>query len=232
MNTYTAFSAIIAFGNDYGKVHSYLAIPLCAVSVVMNLINAAVLGSKQIRSGTNSFLFLMSVCYCVMNLVYLVTTIHDSIKYSSGCVSHIFTYGWAVTVLIFAHLSFTLHCLATWLTVGLALFRCVQLKTKGRSCTTIAVAAKCIGLITIITILMCLPNYCSFGIQRFPMEETTCIAANRSDTETPGWVIESSKISSLVDTLAIAFLLTSIVFFIVPCCLLVCAFGYLVHKLA
>jgi len=62
MNTCTAFTAVIDFGNDYGKVHSYLAIPICSVSIVTNLINTAVLGSKQMRSGTNLFLLLMSIC--------------------------------------------------------------------------------------------------------------------------------------------------------------------------
>ncbi len=108
----SSFNGVLEFGEFYARFHPYLAILVCSVSIVTNTLNAAVLGSKHMRNGSNTFLLVMAICYNLMNIIYLATVVHDFVQGSLTCDSHLFSYSWSVKLLMSSNLSFTLHYMA------------------------------------------------------------------------------------------------------------------------
>ncbi len=233
----TTYKLVAEFGESYSKIHLYLAVPVCVFSLLTNILNLVVLSQKELRSATNCLLQAVAVCHLSLNTFYLGSIIHDS-YYTVGdspCESHIFTFGWNLVVLLYSHLSFTLHGVGTWITVAMALLRCVQLKTRNSSYSNTTIATKVTVFVTIVVVGLCLPNYLAFTINKVPIEAVCSSPVDDSTNErvTDGWVIGPSETGTELNVhpFKMAFQLSAILFYIIPCCLLIVSFFYLVSTL-
>lgn len=231
----TEYLPIVQFGEAYNLLHPYLAIPICIFTVFTNILNSVILSSKYLLSATNCLLLFTAVCHLGINIIHLSSLVHDLLPFSITCDSHIYTYEWTSAMLLSSNLSFTLHVLATWLTVALAIVRCVQLKTRNNRYSHHAMAKKIGIFITIGASILCIPNYLAFSVKKIPEEmiEFLCVSENVHGNSTEGWLVAASDLSSKYNEtpLTIAFELSAILFFLIPCLLLIVAFCYLMSTL-
>lgn len=230
------YQSVADFGESYGKIHPYIAIIICLFSVGTNVINSVVLSSRELRSATNTLLLSIAVCHLFLNIFYLGSSVHDLVPQSIYCDSHIYTFEWVMTILLFSHVSFTLHALGTWFTVALAVVRCIQLKTRDNRYANPLVAVKIIAIVTLVVLFLCIPNYMAFSVNRVSEENNPllCIIPNSHVRMTEGWLIGASQISSNLNgrPFQIAFELSAVLFYLMPCCFLIVAFCYLLSTLS
>lgn len=233
MNDSAVYSEIISFSVFYHSIHGYIAFPVSVFGVISNIVNVIILTQNNLQSATNFMLASVAMCHLVLNTTYLIYVIHQSILFPDLCDPQRQSYGWVVFTLIFAHSSFTIYGLSTWLTVDLAIVRCLQLQTREPKYTRISTARNITCGTTFVVLVLCAPNYLSFELKLEDIGEIPCEGAANLTGEiyfVIGESVLSEKLRNL--PLRIAFWFSGVLFFLLPCTLLLVFGSYMLRILA
>lgn len=217
------------FAFYYGCIHGYLAFPICLLGICFNVLNVLVLCRREMRSATNFMLSSIAVCHTALMSIYIVYVSHMHLAHPDSCDPQRETYGWAVFTLIYANVTFTVYGLSTWLTVNLALIRCLVIRSRDSTFTKIGSAVWLCAATTSMVLISCVPNYLSFSIVK---SADTSYCSNASAG--PRYSIGPSSISERNENLPLklTFMISGILFFLVPCCLLTAFMAYLISSIA
>lgn len=213
---------LIKFSYEYSLIHGYVALPVCIFGITSNALNIMVLSHRELRSVTNYFLTAIAACHLILNTVYTILTI----SFPQRRQADYETFNWTVFQLISVHILFITYGLSTWLTVDLALIRCILLKSKSHRNNGARLALKTILLTMALVLVADTPNYISFSLRNHPV--------NISGTVESGWSIGPSAISVKYRNfpLKVAFWINGFLFFLIPSILLVIFISQLIRTLA
>lgn len=224
------YEEIVLFATSYQSIHAYIAVPLCVVGVVVNILNVTVLSRKELRSATNFFLLTIAICHIVLNAVYLVYLIYQNFVFPDKCDPHRHTLTYLTATLAFAHITLTAHGLSTWLTVDLAAVRCLQLRTKDQVYSEPVIAFKTFLVTLAGVFVICTPNYVCFNIMPASEPNDGCFEGSENDENSTHWRVGPSHFSESFDGLPLKFVFwfTSFAFFFLPALLLSVLIFYLI----
>jgi len=161
-NVSVATSGLLQFSRSYSLIHGYLAIVVCICGTLANLANVIVLTRPKMTSSTNIILTWLAIADLLKMVAYLPFDVHfyvlcdPSLPFPSTLIK-----GWSVYLIFFINFSVVCHTATTWLTVTLAIFRClcICLPIRGAKYCSLGRAKVAIFVVYASTILVCIPNY-------------------------------------------------------------------------
>ena len=111
---------------SYRLYHGYVALLVCTLGTLMNLLNVAVLTRKELRRAPiNRILTGLAAADCLVMLEYVPFAVYEYIVLPER---RLFPYGWAVFVLFHMHFSQLLHTISIALTLTLAVWRYIVVR--------------------------------------------------------------------------------------------------------
>uniref|UniRef100_A0A914S051 G-protein coupled receptors family 1 profile domain-containing protein n=1 Tax=Parascaris equorum TaxID=6256 RepID=A0A914S051_PAREQ len=116
-------SAIAQFDSSYGTVHPYIALFLCVVGTLMNLVTVIVLTRPSMISPVNVLLCSVALCDVIVMASYLIFVSHFLIGAANRCDHNDYSFAWAVFTLFHAHTSVIFHSTSIWLTVSIVFLK-------------------------------------------------------------------------------------------------------------
>lgn len=178
-------SSLHDFAREYAKYHGHLSAIVCVFGLLANLANIVVLTRKNMHSSINMILTWLAVADLCTMLSYFPVAVHFYIlKDPNLDVLKTRNYNW-IEFLMF-HSSFTIvcHTIAIWLTIVLAIFRYIYMSypTRGPQLCNPQRAKIAIFLVYLGTVITCIPNYLTNGIQRYC--DTLLLLVEKSDENT------------------------------------------------
>ncbi|UXI18854.1 hypothetical protein NH340_JMT04797 [Sarcoptes scabiei] len=153
---------------DYRSVHGYLSLGVCVFGIIANVLNIIVLTRKNMESPTNAILTGMAVSDLLVIASYIPYVIHNYIR-TEISPEQMYNYGWAVFTLFHAHNTVLFHTISIWLTVLLAVWRYITVRTRTRTLLTIRRARLFILLVYLIVPIFCIPVFISFTIHQIDL---------------------------------------------------------------
>ncbi|XP_003746589.1 sex peptide receptor-like [Galendromus occidentalis] len=153
-------------------IHGYLALVVCVLGIIANILNVAVLSRKNMISPTNCILIGLAVAdmlvmcfylpYCIMEFI----TEREQDCLIDGVMVACRSYPAVLYTLICSNATVVFHTVSTWLTVALAIFRwmAVAFPSHSRQLCSMKRAKIAIGLTYVGTFIACVPNYFSFTV--------------------------------------------------------------------
>nr|XP_046914042.1 G-protein coupled receptor dmsr-1-like [Dermatophagoides farinae] len=154
---------------EYRNIHGYLSLVVCVFGIIANVLNIIVLTRKNMESPTNTILTGMAVSDLLVIASFLPYVIHNYIR-TEVPEEQMYNYGWAVFTLFHAHNTVLFHTISIWLTVLLAVWRFITVRTplRTRSMLTIGRARLYILLVYLIVPVFCIPVFITFTIHPIP----------------------------------------------------------------
>jgi len=148
------------FSENFSKVHGYIADAICIFGVISNIMNVIVLTRRHMITPTNCILTALAIADFLTMLVYLVYATYFYIATEPRPDGH-HSQGWMYFILIQNHFIITCHNMAMWFTVSLAVFRYIFVchHVIGNRLCSLNRAILTIIIITIATIVVCVPNF-------------------------------------------------------------------------
>ncbi|XP_055328965.1 G-protein coupled receptor dmsr-1-like isoform X2 [Paramacrobiotus metropolitanus] len=158
-----------AFHAAYASIHGYLAVVICAVGIVGNLLSIAVLTRRSLVTPTTVLLTALIVVHTLLMMTYIPFVVHQNILNAVWPVALWHSYSWMA--FIFFHVQFTIvfHSIAAWLTVNLTLFRCwtVMFPRAADRCCKMLLPYTIIAAVGICNVIFWTPSYLSVQIDIF-----------------------------------------------------------------
>ena len=147
----------------YAEIHGYISVVVCLFGIIANIANIVVLNKKHMRTSTNVILMWLAVAdlctmveYVPFALRFYIFKDPDLLFLNSR------SYSWMCYLLFHADFSLTMHSMAIWLTIMLAIFRFLYVfTTKGSIYCSIKHAKIIILIVYISAVVVCIPNYIS-----------------------------------------------------------------------
>lgn len=162
---YNSTSPLAYFYENYFNIHGYLSVCICLFGILANTANIIVLTRKNmITSTTNYILLFLAIADLLTMLDYFPYAMHFYIlKDPDLHWPQTRGFGWVCFLLFHASFSIVCHTIAIWLTISLAIFRfiCIWFPARGNTYCTVERAKIAIGLIIVLTVIICIPNYIS-----------------------------------------------------------------------
>lgn len=178
------------FSAEYACVHGYLAVVVCLFGVIANTANILVLTRPNMLTCTNRILTWLAVADLLTMLSYLPVSVHFYI-YRDTTLSFPATpsLGWISFLLFQINITVVSHTIAIWLTISLAIFRCLCIcypTTGARMCTVRRANLTVLG-ICLSTAAVCIPNYLVTGIKTTHLsdDESPTAAHAQAQARTP-----------------------------------------------
>lgn len=231
------YQKLIAFHSYYTRYHGYIALVVCLFGIISNLLNITVLSRKELRTATNLFLLAIAYCHFVLNIIYSLYVLHDFLVYPNLCDPNRVTFEWISYTMLFAQLSVTIYGYSTWLSVCLALIRCLQIRTNNQHYSSISLTAKIMAFCFVATVCLCVPNYISFSVRENVISiDDGCLSWYPNFTRFQPiivWNIGASNFSERYDDipLRLTYWIIGFIFFIIPSLMLTVLICYLVWTL-
>ncbi|CAG2110456.1 unnamed protein product, partial [Medioppia subpectinata] len=122
------------FADFYRPIHGYLSLAVCVFGIIANVLNIIVLTRKNMISATNSILTGMAVSDMCVIASYIPFAIHNFIRTETD-EEVVNAYGWALFTLFHAHFTVICHTISIWLTVILAFWRYLAIRSPQNSKT-------------------------------------------------------------------------------------------------
>ncbi|KAH3822851.1 G-protein coupled receptor dmsr-1-like [Dreissena polymorpha] len=179
--------ALQTFATNYRPIHGYLAVIVCALGVLANVLNIIVLTRKNMISSTNIILtglaisdgLTMAFCFPFALQTYVLYGPTSSVERD--------TLSNARYTLTYAIVSVILHSISIWLTVTLAVFRYVFIRFPriGAYYCNIKRAKAAVVIVSIVVTVVCIPNSISYEFRSELRNES-----NTSQTEGVVWFID------------------------------------------
>ena len=148
------------FSQWYQGVHGYVSIAVCVFGVISNVMNIVVLTQKNMIMSTNVILTALAIADMLTMASYLPYALYFyCIAIPDWRYNH--PYGWIVYLLFNTNFIITVHTIAMWLTVALAVFRYIVVchHTLGPKLCNLQRAKLTILAVFLATCVFCIPNY-------------------------------------------------------------------------
>lgn len=111
--------------SGYRLYHGYVSVIVCSTGIVLNVINAVIWSSKNMRSSTNLILTTLAITDIVSLSMYLVYAVYFFLATGpSQQLNH--SQEWMYVVVIAFHEFIGFHTTSNWLTISLAIFRFIK----------------------------------------------------------------------------------------------------------
>lgn len=190
---------LFAISQWYISIHGYIAIIVCILGIIANLLNIIILTRRNMTSATNNLLSALAVSDGLTMLAYLPFAIRYYVMYGIDYSPERNTYGFALFIMFYACFSVVVHSVSIWLTVTLAIFRYLFIRYPGQGAQLCSLkrANLAIVLTYIITFIFCIPNFVTLKIihmnQTSEIIDESSIVRNVSETL---WSISFKKETS------------------------------------
>ncbi|GFO13940.1 B1 bradykinin receptor [Plakobranchus ocellatus] len=223
---YNHFYLLEAFHQHFLYFHGYASIIVSVFGIVTNMVNITVLLAKDMRTPTNYLLACLAVSDILTMIPYIPLAVHFYCPPVDPYTNpEMFSYHWAVFLLVNTKLTTTTHNISIWIAVTLAGFRFTQIRS---SCPRGPLAAQlrfrqvrlAAVLVYLLSILIMIPNYMSQEIAI--IHNTTAYGIKDSQLGTSG-----ADPTALINILTIAIFAK-----IVPCLLIILFSGSLIHHMS
>ena len=155
------------FSVAYRAVHGYLAVIICILGIIANILNIVVLTrTKEMRTPTNLILTGLAVSDGLTMAAYLPFALHFYCLYGTAPSPERNTLHAVRYMLFFACFSVYVHTVSIWLTMTLAIFRyvCVSMPSHGKRLCSKHRAKIAIFMTYIVTLVACVPNFVTLNI--------------------------------------------------------------------
>ena len=176
------------YNQKYVQAHGYIAVVVCVLGIIANLLNIVVLAQKEMRSSVNWILCALAVSDGLTMAAYLPFALRFYCLYGTSPTPERNTLPAVRFMLFYACFSVYVHTVSIWLTVILAIFRYIFISaaphTVKRVCSE-ARAKLAISLTYFVTLIVCVPNFVLLNIVPYPAETgngTLWLVKFREDT--------------------------------------------------
>ncbi|XP_071082633.1 G-protein coupled receptor dmsr-1-like [Haliotis cracherodii] len=215
MLTATTPSPIEKFGTTYGRIHGYLSIAVCIFGIISNALNIIVLTRKHMLSPTNYILTALAIADMLTMSTYPIMATYLYIISQPNCDEVKHPKEWMYFILFHNLFIVTCHNMAMWLTVALAVFRYIFVCIPSKAMTLCSAqrAKLTVGLIVIVTIIVCCPNYVIYRV--------VDIGTTYHNSTTCYWILETDFAHKHVWYTSFVKWVYGVVIKILPCILLV-----------
>lgn len=216
-------SYLMQFSEKYGSVHGYIAVIICIVGIIFNILSIVVLIQKNMISSTNIILIALAITDLLTMASYLPNAVYF---YCIASPEHTYPHskGWIIYLLINTYIMITIHTMSMWLTVVLAVFRYIVVchHSLGPKLASIWRAKITIFILVISIIIFCIPNYVMYR----PIE----LPGNHTLGEDISWWFEENNFVTPFHKM-FNFWLFGVVLKVAPCVLLVILSSLLIHAM-
>ncbi|XP_074094196.1 G-protein coupled receptor dmsr-1 isoform X9 [Cotesia typhae] len=147
------------FHQEYVKMHGWLSLLVCIFGSIANTLNIMVLTRREMISPTNYILTGLAVADLLVMLEYIPYASHMYLYHRPR--KDMYTYGWAVFVLVHSIFTQIFHTISIGLTVTLAIWRFIAIaypRSNTEWCSTKRTVLTILGTYLICP-LICLPVY-------------------------------------------------------------------------
>ena len=171
---YRGADSIIAFHNRYKHIHGPLAVSVCTLGMIANLLNIIVLTRRKMMNAVNCILTALAVSDGLTMAIYLPFALRFYCFYDTDPNPERNSLGAVRFLFVYACSSVFLHACSIWLTVTLAVFRYIFVKFPhyGATICTLTRAKLAVALVYVTTFLVCVPNLVSTQVvAAVPTEE-------------------------------------------------------------
>ncbi|CAG2163501.1 unnamed protein product [Oppiella nova] len=209
-------SELTRFSNFYRPIHGYLSLAVCVFGIIANVLNIIVLTRKNMISATNSILTGMAVSDMCVIASYIPFAIHNFIRTETD-EEVVNAYGWALFTLFHAHFTVICHTISIWLTVILAFWRYLAIRSPQNSKTWCSMkrAKYAILCAYILVPCSCLPLFLSFTISEFDIESKPNQTFFRNKVDFSSIAIQNDELLQKLN-----FWVFSVLLKLIPCVLL------------
>ena len=153
-------SGLQNFHQWYQGFHGYVSITVCIFGVIFNIMTVVVLTQKTMITSTNTILTALAIADMMTMTSYLPYALYfycltkPEPKYKHP-------QGWIIYLLFNTNFIITVHTIAMWLTVALAVFRYIVVchHTLGPKLCNLKRAQLTIAAVFVATVIFCIPNY-------------------------------------------------------------------------
>ena len=116
--------------DGYLPFHGYLALLVCCMGTLFNLLNIMVLTHKDMRSNPiNLILTGIAVADCLVMVEYIPFTIHMYLLDGKDRdQEEKFSMAWGIFLLFHTNFTIMTHAVSVWLTLSLAIWRLIMIK--------------------------------------------------------------------------------------------------------
>uniref|UniRef100_A0A0N4ZQG2 G_PROTEIN_RECEP_F1_2 domain-containing protein n=1 Tax=Parastrongyloides trichosuri TaxID=131310 RepID=A0A0N4ZQG2_PARTI len=112
----------------YNEYHSVVALGICIVGVLLNIVTVAVLSRPIMRNSINTILCFIAICDIIVMVSYGIFNFHYYVTAGMRCSISDWSYGWAIFMMFHANSSVIVHSTSLWLTVSLAQIRLLTIR--------------------------------------------------------------------------------------------------------
>ena len=209
---YPGAGELAAYGLKYREVHGYIAVVVCALGIILNILNIVVLTQKEMRSSVNWILCALAVSDGLTMATYLPFALRFYCLYGTDPSPERNTLPAIRFMFFYAAFSVYVHTVSIWLTVILAIFRYVYISAAPhivkRVCSQ-SRAKLAIFLTYFVTLIVCIPNFLVLqvdDVQHEGSNATMWIVNYRSESRTDEYLNQFN------------FWVQAIVVKLLPCC--------------
>ncbi|XP_045162038.2 G-protein coupled receptor dmsr-1-like [Mercenaria mercenaria] len=169
-----------SFSMWYGKVHGYISIVICAMGIILNIINIVVLTRKTMQTPINSILTWLAVFDIATMISYVPFAYHFYCQYSTLYISSDKnSKPWMIFLLVYLNFSATTHTISIWLAVTLAIFRHRHLNSPAKGSLTrmrrLIRARVAVCVIVCISVLIMIPNYLIHRLEKLNLSDNSSL---------------------------------------------------------
>jgi len=160
----SSFCNLKAFGELYEPVHGYLALSICIVGIIFNIINVLVLTHRDMRRNPiNLILTGIAVADLLMMLEYIPFAAHMYLLKYQGSRTHEEEYSraWGLFMLFHSNFSIHIHTVSIWYTLQLAVWRLITIKSVSAAAAYCS-SPRCHSLLLLgyfVPLVLTLPNF-------------------------------------------------------------------------
>lgn len=206
----------------YRRVHGYVSITVCIFGSIANILNIVVLTRPEMHSPTNCILTGLAVADLLVMLICIPISFHAYIFKTPHIDTYTFTWAWIVFLL--NNLAQVFHTVSIWLTVALAVWRCIAVAYPQKNRDWCGKKRTIVTIIAgyIICPVLCIPMYISYTIVPEVMnisEEGNIVRNNYTDESYRNATLYFVKLSK-VGKENVTIWIYSVVFKLIPCLLL------------
>ncbi|PAV70922.1 hypothetical protein WR25_18855 [Diploscapter pachys] len=177
------------------------------------------------RTPVTIILCAMAVCDTIVLASNLVYTSQYNFVAFKRCDPKNWSYSWALFFITHAHLALAAHTSSVWLSVTLAFFRYLTLRSRGNMGgmqVTLRHSYIAIGCVIGSVVLLNVPNFLLYQIKEKDLKDE-CQVEHISFLDKPAYQPTTSNLAIANDCIIfrLAFWVSGIVFKVIPCALLV-----------
>ncbi|XP_065572118.1 G-protein coupled receptor dmsr-1-like [Artemia franciscana] len=177
-------------GIAYRPYHGYISLIVSILGVILNSFVILILRDKKLRSPFYSLLSALAIADSLVMLEYIAWCIHFYELFSIRNLEDIHTFSWACFNLFHAFFSQVFHTYSILLTLSLAFWRYIFLKTIRKRQFGRALSYFVIAGVFICSVILCIPMFVNIAIVK---KNITIDIASENKTEYVVYTVDVSE---------------------------------------